>query len=193
MNILENGFENYNNGTLIALTEKYLKTVFEWRNSPRIRDSMFTNSEISWNEHLSWFEKIRTEEKDFHYIFLYKDIPKGFLYFNECDSKENTLNWGFYMGSPQEKMGLSYLMGILGLKIAFNKAKIDNILGEVLEYNTKSLRYHLQLGFSLKSNELQHKYDKKYFLFEYSKSEWKNKNSSIEKKLKELFNEVFTN
>ncbi|WP_397600374.1 UDP-4-amino-4,6-dideoxy-N-acetyl-beta-L-altrosamine N-acetyltransferase [Silvanigrella sp.] len=191
MSSIENFNNTYRDSSLVPLSEEYLELIFKWRNSSRVRENMFNSTELKWEDHLQWFDNLKKQENKFHYVFLHNKTPKGFLSFHRAHEIENSLNWGFYLGNSNEKKGLSYLMGMLGLDLAFNIIKVNEIYAQVLENNFKSFRYHLQLGFNLESKELYSKNEKNYYLFKYNKNNWEFKRNMIEENLKELFNEIF--
>lgn len=178
-------------GKLVPLAEEHLKIIYNWRNLPRIKESMFNSSEIQWDNHQEWFEKTQKEKIPLHYIFLYNNVPFGYLSFTNFNLNKDSFSWGFYIGEINAKKGLSYLMGMLGIQKAFHEFNANTLFGEVIEDNFKSKRYHLQLGFSLNSPNLFCKNNKNYYLYSYEKKDWIKKKNEIENELKVIFKEVF--
>ena len=133
---------------LRPMEEKDLLLVLSWRNKPSIRSAMYTEHEISLEEHKLWFCK--TQQKGYggkHFIFCLDEHPLGVVNFTAISREHKRLNWGFYLGEEEAPRGSSSVMGFLALREAFENMQMHKVVGEVLENNEKSLRYHQRLGF----------------------------------------------
>ncbi|WP_018702262.1 UDP-4-amino-4,6-dideoxy-N-acetyl-beta-L-altrosamine N-acetyltransferase [Anaeromusa acidaminophila] len=133
---------------LRPMEEADLLVVLTWRNKPSIRAAMYTEHEISLEEHKHWFYK--TQQKGYcgkHFVFCCDDIPLGVVNFTAISQKHRRLNWGFYLGVDDAPRGSALVMGFLALQEAFERMEMHKVVGEVLEKNEKSFRYHQRLGF----------------------------------------------
>ena len=130
------------------MEESDLLLVLAWRNEPRIRSAMYTEREISLAEHKQWFGK--TQQEGYcgkHFVFCFDDNPLGVVNFTAVSQEHKRLNWGFYLGAEDVPRGSGLIMGFLALQEAFEGMGMHKVVGEVLEKNEKSFRYHLRLGF----------------------------------------------
>lgn len=160
--------------SLRYVEEKDLNLILEWRNSDRVRFSMFHTDKISFPEHYDWFKNL-DKKKNHYLIFEHHARPVGVVYFNDVDFKNGSCFWGFYLGATDVPKGTGTIMGKLGIEFAFMNLKVEKIYGEVLLDNDKSISFHERLGFSkeklVKNFYVNNKYvDVVYF--ELSKNQW---------------------
>jgi len=139
-----------------VLTVTDLEQVLRWRNSDRIRQCMYSDHLISWEEHKAWFDKLQYKDDRKSLLFAYDDKPTGLLSFTEIDTVHCTAFWGFYLGEPSSIKGLGLHMGILGMNYAFEKLKLRKICGEAIGFNQGSIQYHLRLGFKEEGRFINH-------------------------------------
>ncbi|ULT56478.1 UDP-4-amino-4,6-dideoxy-N-acetyl-beta-L-altrosamine N-acetyltransferase [Neobacillus drentensis] len=132
---------------LRALTEKDKDMIYEWRNSESIRVNMYNDQPIPYEAHCQWFDAVLKNESRFYRLFLYKNKPLGLVSFKEVNLQNQTCAWGFYIGEPHAPKGSGTIMGALALDYAFYQLNIRKIIGMVLSFNQRSVRFHHRLGF----------------------------------------------
>lgn len=132
---------------LRSLEDEDLEKILEWRNSDRIRSTMFVDRIITLVEHTEWFIRTREQYDNYFKLFLYKNEPVGVLNFTKIDQVNNNCLWGFYLGKEGLPRGTGIIMGFLGLEHAFEKLELRKVSGEVFASNTPSLKFHEKLGF----------------------------------------------
>lgn len=155
----------YGQWKLSPISEIDLPMLLAWRNSSLIREAMYNNNEILWEEHYSWFK--RTQEEQYngrHYLFKKNDIPLGVVNFSDISMKNKRLSWGFYIGNSQAPRGTGTLMGLAALDLAFLNMGIHKVCGEVLEANKKSMKYHERLGFEREGFLREHIFRDNHYL-----------------------------
>lgn len=131
---------------LIPLTKQYLGMVFEWRNRFDVRKNMYTNHEITKEEHLSWFERIDIDTTKSYFIFELDNKPCGVIGFVDVDNASKSSSWVFYSGDTAIR-GIGSLMEITALDYAFNQMKLEKLYCEVLEFNGPVIKFHKKHGF----------------------------------------------
>ncbi|MCC5792244.1 MAG: UDP-4-amino-4,6-dideoxy-N-acetyl-beta-L-altrosamine N-acetyltransferase [Legionellaceae bacterium] len=122
-----------------------LERVLQWRNHPFVRNNMLHQHEIAEAEHEQWFSKARLEPDRYLLIFEDECVPMGFVNL-EFIRKNGVVNWGFYKKYDAAK-GIGRAMGLCAINYALHEIGAQKIAGQVLSFNTSSLRYHLALGF----------------------------------------------
>lgn len=134
---------------LRALSEKDSNLLYTWRNAEFIRVNMFDDQPITYQAHCHWFETILKEQLAYYRLFQYQSSPLGFVSFKKDlqPQPNTTLFWGFYIGETQAPKGAGTWMGRLALEYAFQNLGADKIIGEVLSFNKKSMKFHEKLGF----------------------------------------------
>lgn len=137
---------------LKLLTEADLPMVLRWRNHPEVRRVMFTDHEISLEEHLAWWEKTRHDPSRQVFLFYYAGRPAGVVNFFEIDPQQQSCHWGFYLDNAQCREHTERLKVWLGLEQAaiehaFTVIGADALYCETLELNRPVHQIHRKFGF----------------------------------------------
>ena len=133
--------------TLRPLRESDLEIVLGWRNSERIRLQMYTDHEITPDEHRRWFERVRNADETACYVLEVRDRPVGVVTVSRIDRRNGVCHWGFYVGDAEAPRGTGAALGFLGLEMLFETMSFRKVCGEVLGSNAASLRFHERYGF----------------------------------------------
>ena len=128
-----------------SMTPAALEQVLSWRNHPDVRRYMYTQHEISLDEHKSWFEATTGSPGKHLLIFELDDCPLGFVQFSQLKNTP-VAEWGFY-AAPSSPKGTGRLLGKAALQYAFEHLGLHKLCGEALAYNEPSIRFHGALGF----------------------------------------------
>lgn len=139
------------------MAEADLALVLSWRNHARVRAVMYTQHEISPQEHARWFERSNTDPRRHLLIYEEQGVPCGFVNFTASESSRNAV-WGFYAASESPR-GAGRRMGQAALNYAFGPSGFHKISGEALAHNEKSIRFHLSLGFQQEGVLRRHFFD----------------------------------
>ncbi len=140
------------NGNLRSITDTDLKNLLRWRNHPRVRKAMITKHRISWEEHLAWWEKTRSDETKQWHIYQENDEPMAVASFFRLDAREKTGWWGFYLCdySEQSAAGRASLARRVIQNIirhAAEELKLRRLLCEVFRDNLPARRLYHEQGF----------------------------------------------
>ncbi len=160
------------------MTQIDLETVLAWRNHQDVRRFMYTQNEISMDEHISWFERTSIDPKRHLLIYQLGDQPLGFINIHEI-AVGAIANWGFY-AAPDAPRGTGGALGHAVLQHAFQKLNLHKICGQAIAHNLRSIRFHIKLGF-LQEGVLKHQhYDGKNYhdvwCFGMLADTWRNNN-----------------
>ena len=122
-----------------------LELVLTWRNHPDVRRYMYTQHEITLDEHQRWFGRALSDPKKHLLIFEDNQQPLGFVSFNDAGSS-GIADWGFY-AAPNAPKGSGRQLGRASLNHAFIQLKLHKVCGQALAYNQRSIQFHQSLGF----------------------------------------------
>jgi len=122
-----------------------LEQVLAWRNHPDVRRYMYTQHEITLDEHKRWFERTVPDPKKHLLIFEVNHLPLGFVNFNEVGNG-GIANWGFYV-APDAPKGSGRQLGCAALSHVFTQLNLHKVCGQALAYNKRSILFHQALGF----------------------------------------------
>ncbi|WP_010097563.1 UDP-4-amino-4,6-dideoxy-N-acetyl-beta-L-altrosamine N-acetyltransferase [Ornithinibacillus scapharcae] len=141
---------------LRSMKEDDLSLILQWRNSEKIREVMYSNEEISWEEHYNWFQNMK-ERSDYKvYIFTFKEKPVGIVNFRHINFDHRRCEWGLYIGEEKTPKGTGIVMGVYAIEKAFHEMKMHKICSHVLVNNTASCRYHEKMGFDIEGRLVDH-------------------------------------
>lgn len=131
-------------GRVRVMSHDDLAKVLAWRNRPEVRNFMFSRNEISFDEHARWYERSCQDSKRHLLMFELDGRSCGFT--NIGVSAGGVAEWGFYV-DPDMPLGTGMRLGECVLNHAFGVLGFHKVTGSVLEFNERSRRFHLRLGF----------------------------------------------
>ena len=144
---------------LRPLEESDLELILTWRNALTVRQAMFTQHEISWDEHQAWFSRIQMDESKRWFLYLNQNnVANGVVYFTDFDAPQRTAFWGFY-ASPDAIPGTGLRMSFDAIEKAFNELGIEKLNADVLVTNSRSIDMHKKVGFSEEGFFREHFFD----------------------------------
>lgn len=139
-----------------------LRMVFSWRNTPEVRRNMYTHQEITWDEHVSWFERIDDDPACRYFIYVAENEAHGVVYFTELNQIHHNAFWGFYAG-PLAPAGSGTVMEFLTLEMAFGEQGLHKLNCEVISYNQKVINLHKKNGFLVEGVFRDYHFDGEFY------------------------------
>jgi UDP-4-amino-4,6-dideoxy-N-acetyl-beta-L-altrosamine N-acetyltransferase len=143
------------------MEERDLKRVFSWRMHPEVRRYMFTQDEISFEEHVRWFAKASQDPRRQLLVFEIGSTPLGFISICKIEAG-GVAEWGFY-SAPEAPKGTGRELGRVVLQHTFQVTGVHKICGKTLIANERSIQFHLSLGFVCEGVLRQHHFDGKIY------------------------------
>lgn len=137
-----------------AVTQNDLPMLLNWRNHADVRRFMFTQHEISQEEHQNWFERVNQDDSRCLLIIETSHDPIGYVQFNNvCIG--GVSDWGFYT-RPNAPSGSGKKLGETALQHAFEKLQLHKVCGQAIDTNEASIRFHRKLGFTHEGTLREH-------------------------------------
>lgn len=140
-----------------SMIEEDLEQVLLWRNHPDVRCYMYSQHEISIEEHACWFSSASQDPKRHLLIFEINRAPQGFFQINQIASG-GIADWGFYT-APDAPKGTGRKLGGAALRYAFETLGLHKLCAQALVFNQRSIHFHLSLGFQREGFLRQQHYD----------------------------------
>lgn len=148
--------------------------VFEWRNHPQIRNYMFSQQHIAFEEHCIWFDRANKNSDINLMIFEHGSLSLGFVNFSRTRCYD-VAEWGFYL-APNLSRGYGADFGRVTLQFAFEELNLHKLSGQALAFNERSINFHKKLGFKEEGILREHhKISNKFydvFRFGLLKNDW---------------------
>lgn len=129
-----------------ALVYEDLPMVLSWRNHEDVRRFMFTQHEISLEEHSRWFA-VASEDAT-RRLLVVENVsgPLGYVQLSHVEPG-GVANWGFYV-RPDAPKGSGLILGQVALSHAFGELKLYKVCGQAIKSNAASIAFHKRLGFA---------------------------------------------
>jgi UDP-4-amino-4,6-dideoxy-N-acetyl-beta-L-altrosamine N-acetyltransferase len=119
-----------------------------WRNSPEVARWMFTDHQISPEEHARWFAGLRADESRADWIIELDGAPAGLASLYAIDGEERSGATASYLADPATRgRGVGTEVEALLIEAAFGQLGLSMLWCEVLASNAAGLRMHQKLGY----------------------------------------------
>lgn len=155
---------DYDIRNYINLSDTEKRTVWECRNSEDVRKWMTSSGLISWEDHLSFVERLGKIDNKF-YWGVFSD--RGFLAgISLVDYHDGSGNPGIFLNPDLFGSGAGLSLTILTVDLMLHVIKLDEIHSLVHKENSSALRVNLFLGYNT------HSYDEKFDRISMTREEW---------------------
>lgn len=119
-----------------------------WRNSPEVAAFMYTDHQISPEEHARWFAGIAGDPRRDYRIIVVDDVPSGPANFYDIDRGQGRAAWAYYLADPSVRgKGVGGYVEFLMIERAFNEFGLRKLWCEVLIGNEAVWKLHQKFGF----------------------------------------------
>lgn len=135
-------------GILRSIADVELELMRVWRNAPGVRTNMYTQHEISHEEHLAWWAKTKNRADQKYFMYEMDGAPTGIAAFTRIEIQSQNSAWAFY-ASPTAPRGTGSKMEFLMLEHAFGTLQLHKLYCEVLAFNTPVIKLHQKYGFKV--------------------------------------------
>ena len=175
---------------LRPLDKADLELILSWRNAPNVRQAMYSQHKITWEEHQLWFQHLQADSSKRWYLYLNKDNePNGVVYFTQWNAEQGTAFWGFY-ANPNAAAGTGLRLSLDALDYAFNELRMHKLSAEVLVSNPKSFEMHKKVGFAEEGHFREQHFNGKEYIdvirLGILASEWPQSRSMLETRIVKL-------
>lgn len=136
--------------SLRPLAIRDAERVLTWRNQPEVAAFMYTDHQITEQEHARWLASALTDQTKIYWIIELDDTPVGLANLYDISELHGRCYWAFYLadervrgkgvGSTTERFVLHYVFETLGL---------EKLCCEVLATNEAVVRMHQRYGFQV--------------------------------------------
>jgi UDP-4-amino-4,6-dideoxy-N-acetyl-beta-L-altrosamine N-acetyltransferase len=129
----------------------------EWRNLPEIAEYMYTDHEISEEEHAQWFGGAINDPKRRYWVIELEGTSVGLANLYDISELHNRAYWAFYLASPEVRgRGVGSFAERFVMRYAFDELGLDKLGCEVLATNAAVVRMHQRYGFQIDGTLRRH-------------------------------------
>lgn len=119
----------------------------ELRNQPNVRKFMYTDHEITLEEHANWIKSLQGNKRQQVFAVVRDGIAVGLVSLNAINEQQKHADWAFYIDEALQGAGIGSVIELKLLDYAFNEAGLDKLNCEVLATNQPVIRLHEKFGF----------------------------------------------
>lgn len=122
--------------------------LFAWRNLPDIRRWMYTDHEISADEHARWLEAASRDPSRKYWIIELDGRPVGLANLADIALAHRKATWAYYLADPAVRgRGVGAYVEYLVIEHVFSELKLGKLWCEVLVDNKGVIKLHETFGF----------------------------------------------
>lgn len=127
----------------LSLDEK--KMILSWRNHAEVSKWMYTDTQISLDEHLEFIDSLSTNTNKKYFLAKRNESNFAVIDFVEITSEE--CYYGFYSNPFSEERGIGRILDPLCIEYAFNELGIKTLKLEVFSENIGVVNLHKKFKF----------------------------------------------
>lgn len=135
---------------LKKMDENDIELVRQWRNSRDVSVHMISQSIISEEQQIRWFESVKDSASQLYFVIQSKTGDKlGVVNFSKIDPVNGTAEPGLYIGVTRERNSLYGMEAYyLLLKYGFEELKLQKVYGTALASNPTALKMNRSFGYT---------------------------------------------
>lgn len=119
-----------------------------WRNAPEVSAYMYSDHEISPQEHALWFTGIADDPRRAYWIIEMDEAPVGLANLYDIDRTHHRCAWAYYLAEPQVRgRGVGSFVEYLMIETVFGDYGMNKLWCEVLASNEAVWKLHERFGF----------------------------------------------
>jgi len=122
--------------------------LYAWRNSPEVAAFMYSDHQITPEEHTRWFAGIAGDPKREYRMIVVDGAPAGPANFADIDRVQGRASWAYYLADPSVRgKGVGGYVEYLMIERAFGELGLRKLWCEVLVTNEPVWKLHQKFGF----------------------------------------------
>ena len=142
---------------LRIITFDDIELVRNWRNSPEVAAYMYTSEEITSEQQVAWYSKVKDDTSCRYWMIMHGDKPLGLASITGINKTFNSCYWAFYLGDTTFRGGgVGAKVEYSVIEYAFNELKLNKLRCEVIAFNEKVIQMHEKFGFRREAYYRQH-------------------------------------
>ena len=133
---------------LVSAEICHSEMIWEWRNDPITRKMSVNSEKVSWEEHISWYEKVLLDKCRKLYVGEEGGIPIGVVRFDKCDDEEYVYEVSINISPTSRRKGFGKQLLTNGIRRLLKE--VDNckfIRAEIKKDNESSKKKFMSCGF----------------------------------------------
>ena len=175
---------------LALCTEKQKRAIRRIRNQPSVHKSMYTDHEITQQEHEAWLQRIQDDPKQIVFLVFVDDELAGTVSISALDRLHRKADWAFYLDETR-RGGLGAALEFALIDHVFGDLQLEKLNCEVLETNPAVVKMHGRFGFEKegyrRSNIIKDGKRIGVFFLGLTKADWSSRRAEVEESSRSVF------
>lgn len=145
---------------LRKLAESDTANIVRWRNSPSVKCNLYSQEDITEEQHLNYFHNVVETGKCAQYIIVVKDENGtrdiGTTFIKNIDRHSNKGEFGIFIGEECAR-GKGYAKYAISeiVRIAFEEIKLHRVYLSVMADNIPAIKAYEKAGFSIEGTMVE--------------------------------------
>jgi RimJ/RimL family protein N-acetyltransferase len=145
-----------NNKRLRPICREDLRTTLAWRNQPDVRRWFKHSEPLTWEQHITWFERYLKKDDDLTLVIEDAEtkeiLGQAAIYSIDKGSREAEI--GRFISAPQQR-GKGYIQAACKalLRLAFDELQLDRVYLEVFKANRAAIHVYRKCGFCFEGED----------------------------------------
>jgi UDP-4-amino-4,6-dideoxy-N-acetyl-beta-L-altrosamine N-acetyltransferase len=120
----------------------------QWRNLPEVGKYMYTDHQISPEEHEKWFQRALRNPASRYWIIVCEGEDVGLVNLYALDQQNRRCYWAFYIASADVRgKGVGTYVEYRVIRYVFDELGLNKLCCEVLGFNEAVVNMHKRFGF----------------------------------------------
>ena len=172
-------------------TDEQKKSIRKVRNQESVRKSMYTEHEISLNEHLAWVERLQSDNRQIVFVVLVDEVVSGVVSVNAIDRLHLKSDWAFYLdANVRGGLGAALEFGLINF--VFQRVGLEKLNCEVIETNEAVVKLHKKFGFVeegfRRENIIKNENRMGVFFLGLTRSDWEREKETVKNRYEKVIN-----
>lgn len=138
---------------MLAQSAEALEEIRQLRNAYAVRQFMYSDHEISPEEHAGWLAGLVGDVKQRVMTVALRGDVVGLVSLSAISARHKSASWAFYLSQRMQGMGIGGVVEFKLLDLAFGELGLEKLNCEVLASNMKVVEMHQKFGFQIEGRK----------------------------------------
>lgn len=145
------------NVTLRPLAIEDTSNIVKWRNSNDVKKNLYTQNDITEEQHLKYFRDFIETKKVYQFIIVADGTDCGTTFFKNIDYINKSAEFGIFIGDPSFRgKGIGSIASLKTVEIGFRDLLLDSIFLTVFSDNKGAIKSYEKAGFKITNTNEKH-------------------------------------
>lgn len=142
---------------LRPLTIEDTFNIVKWRNSNDVKKYLYTQNNITIEQHLEYFSKFIETKKIYQFIIVADGVDCGTTFLKNIDYSNKRAEFGIFIGESSFRgKGVGSTATFKTIEIAFKELLLNSVFLTVFSNNTGAIRSYEKAGFKIVNTNEKH-------------------------------------